>query len=165
MREADSARVLFEPLCGQFALAICVYTFDDPKIYDTLNTQMSSAGRQANNTIADQLRACLPFAKLLEVALSRLPSQYVFGADSPCAHEAGLTGRVWRSVTHVFPGYPGYVNPRPGSSASPQQHDPERHFAAGSMVCWYQFSSCSRNLQVMTSSADAWSEQSWSHQA
>jgi len=121
-----------------------------------LNAEFSSATRAAlGGELSPRLRACIPFAKLLEVALSELPSAFIF------------RGRAWRAVRHVFPGYPGFKNLHGGPS--PQVHDPEGHFADGSTVCWrvvslpvhhsrttparkfalrrYQFSSCSKHRQ------------------
>ena len=128
----------------ELALAIACYTIDDPKLFQTLNTEMSSANRLDGIEIGPRLRACLPYVKLLQTALEGLPSAFIFGSSSPTV-DPSISGRVWRAVGHVFPGYPGYVNPQGGPS--PQQHEPERHFPVGSTVCWYQFNSCSRNLQ------------------
>ena len=106
------------------ALAVALYTNDgEGQLFSVLNAEFSSATRAAlGGELSPRLRACIPFAKLLEVALSELPSDFIF------------CGRAWRAVRHVFPGYPGFKNLHGGPS--PQVHDPERHFADGSTVCW-----------------------------
>ena len=133
-----------DAMAEEQALTIACYTLNDPGLFETLNCEMSSTGRLADGNLSSRLRACLPFIKLLQTALEALPPAFIFGPESPTV-DPTIRGRVWRAVKHVFPGYPGYANQRGGPS--PRQHDPESHFAKGTDVCWYQFSSCSRNLQ------------------
>ncbi len=93
------------------ALTVTLYTDDDGQLFRVLNAEFSSATRAAlGGELSPRLRACIPFAKLLEVALSELPSAFIF------------RGRAWRAVRHVFPGYPGFKNLHGGPS--PQVHVP-----------------------------------------
>lgn len=117
------------------ALSVACYSADgDGSIFGALNAEFSSLSRaNADGNLSPRVRAWLPFAKLLEVALTSLPPSFIFGRGSATVDPA-IRGRVWRAVKHVFPGYPGFVNSRAGPS--PQLHDPERHFPTGSAVCW-----------------------------
>ena len=94
----------------RFALAIYVYTLDDPMIYSVINRVMFDPARGVKgaahgNDLSPGLLACAPYIKLLDEALARLPAAFVF------------RGRVQRGVKWVYP--------------RPDAHDPERHFAPG----------------------------------
>ena len=61
------------------ALTVALYTDDDGQLFRVLNAEFSSATRAAlGGELSPRLRACIPFAKLLEVALSELPSDFIF---------------------------------------------------------------------------------------
>ena len=54
------------------ALTVALYTDDDGQLFRVLNAEFSSATRAAlGGELSPRLRACIPFAKLLEVALCR----------------------------------------------------------------------------------------------
>ena len=108
-----------------WAVAIYVYTLNDPKVFKVINREMfSPERRKSGGGVSDGLRACLPYIRFLTDALKALPARYVF------------KGQVRRGVKHAFP--------------SPEDHDPERHFRIGSFLMWYEFKSTSKNPEVMT---------------
>ena len=110
-----------------FALAIYVYTLEDPKVYAVLNGSMFNNDRRkpgAVGGISDELQACMPFVKFLDAALAALPESFVF------------KGKVRRGVKWVYP--------------SPDDHDPERHFEEDAELLWYEFKSTSERDEVMT---------------
>ena len=113
----------------RFALAIYVYTLDDPMIYSVINRVMFDPARGVKgaahgNDLSPGLLACAPYIKLLDEALARLPAAFVF------------RGRVQRGVKWVYP--------------RPDAHDPVRHFAPGAELTWYEFKSSSRKAEVMS---------------
>ena len=128
------------------ALSVACYSADG-LIFGALNAEFSSSARaSADGELTPRIRAWLPFAKLLDVALTSLPPSFIFRRDSATV-DPTIRGRVWRAVKHVFPGYPGFVNSRPGPS--PQLHDPEQHFPTGSTVCWCVRLPCVSRLRVV----------------
>ena len=97
----------------RFALAIYVYTLDDPGIYTVINRVMFDPARGVKGAapgkdLSPGLRACAPYIKLLDEALARLPAAFVF------------RGRVQRGVKWVYP--------------DPEAHDPEGHFTMGTKL-------------------------------
>ena len=99
-----------------YAVAIHIYTLEDPRVYAVVNDAMFNPSRRkpgASSQISDELRACLPFIKFLDAALAALPAEYVF------------RGKVWRGVKWVFP--------------KPESHDPEAYFTPGAKLCWNEF--------------------------
>ena len=122
------------------ALSVACYSADGPgAIYGALNAEFSSSARAtADGELSPRVRAWLPFAKLLEVALTSLPPSFIFGRDSATVDPA-IRGRVWRAVKHVFPGYPGFVNsragPRPPSSTIPSGTFRPAPPSAGACAC------------------------------
>ena len=113
----------------RFALAIYVYTLDDPMIYTVINRVMFDPARGVKGAapgkdLSPGLRACAPYIKLLDEALARLPAAFVF------------RGRVQRGVKWVYP--------------RPDAHDPERYFAPGIELTWYEFKSSSQKKEVMS---------------
>jgi hypothetical protein len=109
-----------------FAIAIYVYTLNDPAVYAVVNAEMFNTGRRTPGAIAgisDSLRACLPYIKFLDAALAALPNCYVF------------RGEVRRGTKWVYP--------------SPTKHDPESHFPVGQTIMWYEFKSTSTQREVM----------------
>jgi len=110
-----------------FAIAIYVYTLNEPRVYAAVNRQMFNKGRckpGAISGISDSLRACLPYIKYLEAALEKLPASFLF------------KGKVRRGQKWVF--------------ASPDKHDPESHFPVGQTIMWFEFKSTSTQQEVMT---------------
>ena len=110
-----------------FAIAIYVYTLNEPPVYAVVNGEMFNKGRRkpgAISGISSSLRACLPYIKFLDAALEALPDRYIFRGD------------VRRGTKWVFP--------------SPTKHDPESHFPVGQTIMWYGFKSTSTQLEVMT---------------
>ena len=113
----------------RFALAIFGYTLDDPMIYTVINRVMFDPARAVKGAapgkdLSPALRACAPYIKLLDEALARLPAAFVF------------RGRVQRGVKWVYP--------------RPDAHDPERYFAPGIELTWYEFKSSSQKKEVMS---------------
>ena len=110
-----------------FAIAIYVYTLNDPAVYAVVNREMFNKARRnpgAFAGISASLRACLPFIKFLDAALEALPDCYVF------------QGEVRRGVKWVY--------------SSPDEHDPASHFPQGLKIMWYEFKSTSTRQEVMT---------------
>ena len=130
--DAESGYAQTDEKAEQLALSIFSYTLEGPiKIYDIINGELyTRETREQGGQISDSLRACLPFIKLLDEALHKLPPEFVF------------TGRASRAEKHVFPGYPGCV----GGS---QVHDPASHFPRGSIDVSYAFKSYSSEMRVM----------------
>ena len=113
----------------RFALAIYAYTLDDPGIYTVINRVMFDPARGVKGAapgkdLSPRLLACAPYIKLLDEALARLPAAFVF------------RGRVQRGVKWVYP--------------RPDAHDPERYFAPGIELTWYEFKSSSQKKEVMS---------------
>lgn len=109
------------------ALAIFIYTIDDPKIYLAVCGAMySPQRRQVGNTASAELIACLPFIKFLDNALIQLPPRFHY------------TGLVYRGVPWVY------------RAPEPAKHDPESYFPAGNELMWYEFKSTSTSKAVMT---------------
>jgi hypothetical protein len=109
-----------------FAVAIYVYTLNDPAVYAAVNREMFNNGRRkpgAFSGISDSLRACLQYIKYLEAALEALPDSYIF------------QGEVRRGTKWVYP--------------SPSKHDPVAHFPEGHKIMWYEFKSTSTQQEVM----------------
>jgi hypothetical protein len=110
-----------------FAVAIHVYTLNQPPVYAAVNREMFNKGRSkpgALSGISDALRVCLPYIKYLEAALAALPDSFMF------------QGEVRRGQKWVYP--------------SPDEHDPESHFPVGQTIMWYEFKSTSTRQEVMT---------------
>jgi hypothetical protein len=102
----------------QFALAIYVYTLEDPAIYKIVNKAMFEPSRRvkgapsgpSGSDLSNELSACAPYIKFLDEALRRLPARFRF------------RGRVQRGVKWVYP--------------SPDNHDPESYFRPGAILTW-----------------------------
>jgi len=111
-----------------FAVAIHVYTMEDPALYKIINNAMHNPSRRSAGSaggVSSELNACMPFIKYLDTALELLPPEYI------------VTGiKVRRGVKWVYP--------------SPENHDPEKHFKPSHRIMWYDFKSTSRVLEVMT---------------
>ena len=110
-----------------FAIAIYVYTLNDPAVYAAVNRVMFNKARRnhgAFSGISASLRACLPYIKYLDGALEALPDCYIF------------QGEVRRGAKWVY--------------SSPDEHDPASHFPEGQKIMWYEFKSTSTRQEVMT---------------
>ena len=127
--------VLYSPAGGfnlpasyglDFAVAIYLYTLNEPSVYAVVNGEMFNKGRRkpgAISGISDSLRACLPYIKYFDAALAALPGSYVF------------QGKVRRGQKWVF--------------SSPGKDDPVAHFPEGHKIMWYEFKSTSTQQEVM----------------
>ena len=57
-----------------YAIAIHVYTLEDPSVYRVVNRAMFNPNRrQGIGGVSAELRACLPYIKFLDAALAALP--------------------------------------------------------------------------------------------
>ena len=105
-----------------FAIAIYLYTLEDPAIYKLMNGAMFAPGREtADGSVSDDIRACLPYIKFLDKSLISLPEKYHF------------KGRCFRGVKWVFP--------------STDKHDPESYFYEGKEFYFYEFKSSSHTVR------------------
>jgi len=109
-----------------YAIAIYVYTLDDPKVYAVVNRVMFNPARRrpGGSGVSEELKACMPYIKFLDASLEALPASFLY------------SGQVRRGVQWVYP--------------SPDRHDPDSHFPVGSMLLWYEFKSTSKEMEVMT---------------
>ena len=106
------------------AIAIYLYTIDEPKLYKFINTACHAADRDVGQGgLSPSLRACMPYIKFLDTALERLPAKDHF------------KGRANRGVKWAFP--------------KPEEHNPEAYFFPGRTFCWYEFKSASFSFDTM----------------
>jgi len=115
------------PLAG--AVAIYVWTINDPPVYAVVNRELWNPDRRVPGAsgaagIGPRLRACLPFIRFLIDACRALPPEYVY------------RGEVRRGVKWVYP--------------SPDHHDVQAHFAEGKTLMYFEFKSTSKRQEVMT---------------
>ena len=66
-----------------FALAIYAYTLEDPALYKAVNQAMYNPSRRVKGAtpgadLSPELRACMPYIRVLDTALERLPAAFVF---------------------------------------------------------------------------------------
>ena len=67
-----------------FALAIYVYTLEDPAVYTAVNRAMYNPARLdvqgvlPGPDLSPELQACLPYIRFLDTALERLPEAFIF---------------------------------------------------------------------------------------
>ena len=67
-----------------FALAIYVYTLEDPAVYTVVNRAMYNPERRGAQGVlpgadlSPELQACLPYIRFLDTALERLPEAFIF---------------------------------------------------------------------------------------
>jgi hypothetical protein len=94
------------------ALAIHIYTLENPGVYRVVNREMFNPDRWqpgAEGGVSEALRACLPYIKMLDSALVALPEAYVF------------RDQVFRGVKFVYPSLqnhdPVWVRARPRAQA------------------------------------------------
>lgn len=67
-----------------YAVAIHIYTLEEPPVYALINRAMFNPMRRqpgAASGVSDVLRACMPFIKFLDAALAALPPAYVFQGE------------------------------------------------------------------------------------
>ena len=66
------------------ALAIYVYTLEDPAVYTAVNRAMYNPERRGTQGVlpgpdlSPELQACLPYIRFLDAALERLPEAFIF---------------------------------------------------------------------------------------
>jgi hypothetical protein len=106
-----------------FALAIFLYTLENPALYKAINGALRAKDRVSSGRLSDQLRACMPFVKFLCEALANAPAKFVF------------LGRCHRGVKWAFP--------------SPDAHNPAAFFYPGKEFWWYDFKSTSEEFDTM----------------
>ena len=67
-----------------FALAIYVYTLEDPAVYTAVNRAMYNPERRGAQGVlpgadlSPELQACLPYIRFLDTALEQLPEAFIF---------------------------------------------------------------------------------------
>lgn len=131
------------------ALAIFSYTLERPRLYKLLTVWLTSPrGRLAQSSLSEEVRALLPYVKLLHVALERLAdvsSDFILDATAPNPANPEH-GFCWRGVRHVFPGYPG--QPERNGVPTCQTHEPAFHYPQNSRVVWYAFTSTAERKQT-----------------
>eukprot|EP01047_Picozoa_sp_COSAG01_P061193 COSAG01_NODE_7606_length_3129_cov_63.881848_1_plen_308_part_00 len=116
-----------------YAVAIYLYTIDNPKIYQVLNDAMHAPDREVGRGgLSPRLRACLPFIKFLDTALESLPPKFLF------------KGRVNRGIKWAFPRCGRLAD---GSWVT--DHDPEKEYPVGNRFFCYEFKSCAQDFKVM----------------
>eukprot|EP01046_Picozoa_sp_COSAG06_P047206 COSAG06_NODE_6822_length_2758_cov_27.446785_1_plen_582_part_00 len=114
-----------------YALAIHIYTL--PLVYkplgaamrDTATRALGPDGQPAPDGISEDVRACLPFVKLLDVAM--LEAAIVFSFH---------VGQVLRGVKYAF-------------GTAQAAHDPQGYFAVGRELHFFEFKSSSTDYNVM----------------
>jgi hypothetical protein len=112
---------------GKFALAFHVFTLQDPNLYGPLGAACHAVDRQAGPAgISAQLRAFMPYMKLVEV-----------GMDEAALFWGFFTGKTTRGVKYAFP------------EPNVATHDPEGHFPPGRELHWFEFNSSSTKFSVM----------------
>ena len=93
----------------KLAFAILVYTLQDPNIYKPLADAMHAADRAAGpGGVSEAVRACLPFVKLLDVAMLEAAITWGF-----------FVGQAFRGVKYAFP------------KPTLAEHDPTAYFPMG----------------------------------
>ena len=131
--------------CEEMALSVFAYTLQRPMLFASVNSVIGNKTlREDGNAVSARLRPLLPYMKLLTTALKKLPEDFIFTPDSVNLNDC-CTGRCWRGVKHLFPGYPGSAA---GTSRELQTHDPEGHFPIGSRLAFYTFTSTSDEKAV-----------------
>ena len=113
------------------ALAIHAYTAEHDAaqrhvcLYRVINGVMRDSTSRAAGPggMSAEMRACLPYIKLLWVALESLPPELHF------------TGKAYRGIKWAFP--------------TPAHHDPESYFFRSRQFYWYEFKSASTEYRVM----------------
>eukprot|EP01046_Picozoa_sp_COSAG06_P053474 COSAG06_NODE_9256_length_1945_cov_2.793608_1_plen_506_part_10 len=111
----------------KYALVINVYSMQMPNVYAPLGEALRGTDRDAGpGGVSPRVRAFLPFAKLLDVAL--VAAARVWGP---------FVGQVFRGVKYAFP--------EPTLAA----HDPEVYFPPGRELNWFAFQSSSTKFDVM----------------
>ena len=122
----------------EHALTIHAYTTEADaaglplRLYDVVNSAMRSPTRgDGPGGISAELRACMPYIKLLWVALESLPPAFHF------------SGKTFRGVQWAFPTPMHHEPPQVGD------HDPERYFFRGRNFSWYEFKSSAMIYSVM----------------
>jgi hypothetical protein len=113
----------------KLALAMFVYTLHDPNVYAPLGDALHGADRSSGpGGVSVRVRAWLPFAKLLDVALEQAALVPDWGY---------FIGQVFRGVKFAFP--------KPTVS----EHNPVAYFPKGREMHWFEFNSSATEFEVM----------------
>eukprot|EP01045_Picozoa_sp_COSAG04_P034865 COSAG04_NODE_7812_length_1063_cov_1.335062_1_plen_253_part_10 len=108
-----------------FALAIWVYTLEEPAIFQAMNAALREAANRAEglDDVPEAVRHCLPYIKFLDHSMETAPAKFRF------------TGRCYRGDKFVWP--------------SKEQHDPKAYFREGHEFGWHAFKSTSMDKDIM----------------
>eukprot|EP01047_Picozoa_sp_COSAG01_P028198 COSAG01_NODE_1887_length_8982_cov_15.771474_4_plen_441_part_00 len=118
----------------EFALAIWLYTLENPAVYRALNGAMHAPERlSAGGAVSENLRAVLPLAKLLQTALENAPDKFRY------------YGRCHRGVKFAFTAG--------GKAASVHDHEPAAYYPVGRQFHWFEFKSASIEHDTMYTDA------------
>ena len=123
---ADDWRFSHPDFPTKYALVIYVYTLHDPNVFQPLGAVLHDTADRAQGQggVSANVRACLPFTKLLEIALAQAAITWGF-----------FVGQTFRGVRWAFP--------------DPSAHDPETHFPPGRELRICEFRSSSTIYDVM----------------
>ena len=113
----------------KYALVINIFTRQVPNVYTHLGAALHDADRASGpGGVSGDVRACLPLAKLMDVALEEASKPQYWGF---------FVGQVFRGVRYAFP------------KPTLAQHDPESYFRVGRELHWFEFNSASTDFEVM----------------
>ena len=114
-------------LPDKFALAMFVYTLQDPNVYAPLGDALHGPDRASGpGGISVRVRAWLPFAKLLDMALVEAALIWEY-----------FIGQTFRGVKYAFP------------KPTVAEHDPVKYFPKDRDLHWFEFNSSSTEFEVM----------------
>eukprot|EP01045_Picozoa_sp_COSAG04_P020058 COSAG04_NODE_2013_length_4999_cov_66.515510_1_plen_1522_part_00 len=108
----------------EFAMAIWVYTMQEPAVYQAMNAALREAANrdEGHDAVPEAVRHCLPYIKFLDYSMENAPAKFRF------------TGRCFRGDQFVWP--------------SKEEHDPESYFQRGREFSWHEFKSTSMDKDV-----------------
>ena len=111
------------------ALVIYIFTLQEPNVYTHLGAALHDPNRASGpGGVSEDVLACLPLAKLLDVALDLASRPEYWGF---------FVGQVFRGVKYAFP------------KPTLAEHDPESYFRVGRELHWFEFNSSSTDFEVM----------------
>lgn len=118
----ERARELKASYHPALAVAIYLYTLQDPDIYRLVNKELNDTGKRCvDGKLSDELLIWIPYIQFLMVALKALPVRYVW------------TGAAFRGVKWVY---------------MPDDHNLLKHYYPGKTVPFYSFKSFARSEDV-----------------
>jgi TPR repeat protein len=121
----------------EFALAIWVYSLEQPNVYGLVNGVCHAENRKEGpGGVSVEMRKCLPYIKFLDTALANLSDKHKFTGELPWSLFPDFDGSVKRGVKWVYP--------------SPNDHRPATHFPFGKEIYFYEFRSASRKAAIMS---------------